>query len=283
MKIVYIIAVLSLLILTACTGPRVVCNDPYIRVGTECCLDYNTNAVCDNDESMIPAVSEIESVGAAVEVLSTESEPSEEDEDETESITEKEDTSELSNLIITNAYWSTMYPKVDQEIELNIEFENQGHKDIESFEYVVKIYKGEKVAKEDTYEHDEKLESGVDVKIDEIEYSFDEEGDYTAKIFPKENEDNAKTLSFYVTEEEADDDEEEEETDDEEDSSVTECSDTDGGSDSTKTGFCEGPNGKFTDYCADDTLLFEYYCDQLKGNCQIRPMACVCEEGRCIG
>lgn len=28
----------------------VVCNDPYIRLGTGCCLDQNANNICDNDE-----------------------------------------------------------------------------------------------------------------------------------------------------------------------------------------------------------------------------------------
>ncbi|MEK6952825.1 MAG: hypothetical protein AABX29_07460 [Nanoarchaeota archaeon] len=28
----------------------IVCNEPYIRYGTECCLDQNKNKVCDNDE-----------------------------------------------------------------------------------------------------------------------------------------------------------------------------------------------------------------------------------------
>lgn len=31
--------------------PDVVCNSPYIRVGTECCLDQNDNNICDLDEA----------------------------------------------------------------------------------------------------------------------------------------------------------------------------------------------------------------------------------------
>jgi len=30
---------------------KVVCNEPYILVGTSCCLDQNDNSICDNDES----------------------------------------------------------------------------------------------------------------------------------------------------------------------------------------------------------------------------------------
>lgn len=33
------------------TGGVVVCNKPYILVGTSCCLDSNNNNICDNDET----------------------------------------------------------------------------------------------------------------------------------------------------------------------------------------------------------------------------------------
>jgi hypothetical protein len=58
-----------MLFLTACSGidlsklsdeelariseQAVVCNDPYIRVGIECCLDNNDNSICDVDEGLI--------------------------------------------------------------------------------------------------------------------------------------------------------------------------------------------------------------------------------------
>jgi len=29
---------------------EVICNSPYIKVGTSCCLDQNNNGICDNDE-----------------------------------------------------------------------------------------------------------------------------------------------------------------------------------------------------------------------------------------
>jgi hypothetical protein len=31
----------------------VVCNEPYMRLGTGCCLDMNDNSICDNDENLI--------------------------------------------------------------------------------------------------------------------------------------------------------------------------------------------------------------------------------------
>lgn len=39
-----------MLLITSCTPKEVVCNRPYIQVGTECCLDSNDNKVCDSDE-----------------------------------------------------------------------------------------------------------------------------------------------------------------------------------------------------------------------------------------
>ncbi|MDP3734207.1 MAG: hypothetical protein Q8R37_03175 [Nanoarchaeota archaeon] len=45
-----------LVIITGCTQSttntnQVVCNKPYILVGTECCLDKNDNSICDRDET----------------------------------------------------------------------------------------------------------------------------------------------------------------------------------------------------------------------------------------
>lgn len=42
--------VLLSLFLIACT-PKVICNDPYIMVGSSCCLDQNHNNICDQDDS----------------------------------------------------------------------------------------------------------------------------------------------------------------------------------------------------------------------------------------
>ncbi len=40
-----------LLLLTSCSsGNKVTCNDPYILVGDSCCLDKDSNGVCDSDE-----------------------------------------------------------------------------------------------------------------------------------------------------------------------------------------------------------------------------------------
>ena len=40
------------------SGAAIVCNDPYIRFGSGCCLDENSNNICDNDE--VVKTSEVE-------------------------------------------------------------------------------------------------------------------------------------------------------------------------------------------------------------------------------
>ena len=57
MKLKYLLiffGIISISLIAGCvsspTGAQVVCNKPYILVGTECCLDQNTNSVCDTDE-----------------------------------------------------------------------------------------------------------------------------------------------------------------------------------------------------------------------------------------
>jgi len=40
------------LLLFGCPADSLVCNEPYIQVGTECCLDVNDNDICDSDEHL---------------------------------------------------------------------------------------------------------------------------------------------------------------------------------------------------------------------------------------
>lgn len=53
-RIIVALLLLAVLILSGCkggvTGGAVVCNKPYILVGTDCCLDKNDNNICDADE-----------------------------------------------------------------------------------------------------------------------------------------------------------------------------------------------------------------------------------------
>ena len=61
MKKESIIIILPLVILSVilagCQTGEVVCNKPYIKVGTSCCLDQNDNNICDSDESTATQVS----------------------------------------------------------------------------------------------------------------------------------------------------------------------------------------------------------------------------------
>ncbi|MEK6734348.1 MAG: hypothetical protein AABY27_04495 [Pseudomonadota bacterium] len=51
MKIISILSVVLVLILLTGCSQKVVCNKPYILVGSECCLDTNDNQICDKDET----------------------------------------------------------------------------------------------------------------------------------------------------------------------------------------------------------------------------------------
>jgi len=49
--------ILAIALVLGCTGSeqKVVCNKPYILVGTDCCLDNNNNSICDKDETQTQA------------------------------------------------------------------------------------------------------------------------------------------------------------------------------------------------------------------------------------
>ncbi len=52
MRIIFGLLVFALFLVNGCDEGQtnVVCNSPYIKVGTECCLDQNSNNICDSDE-----------------------------------------------------------------------------------------------------------------------------------------------------------------------------------------------------------------------------------------
>ena len=59
-RMLIIVLFLSInLILSGCSGVSgniikddIICNSPYLRVGSECCLDQNNNSICDKDEEL---------------------------------------------------------------------------------------------------------------------------------------------------------------------------------------------------------------------------------------
>lgn len=50
MKKITLFGVLVLVLILAGCGQKIVCNKPYILVGSECCLDKDDNGICDKDE-----------------------------------------------------------------------------------------------------------------------------------------------------------------------------------------------------------------------------------------
>lgn len=50
-KLYTLILIFGLILVSGCTQKEeITCNPPYIKVGTECCLDVNSNNICDSDE-----------------------------------------------------------------------------------------------------------------------------------------------------------------------------------------------------------------------------------------
>lgn len=68
-KLIFAFGLLALVFLAGCTQSAqvqpVVCNTPYILVGTSCCLDKDGNSVCDKDEeTVMPAITSSEAIEA---------------------------------------------------------------------------------------------------------------------------------------------------------------------------------------------------------------------------
>lgn len=51
--VIIVLAIVFILNSNKIKEVSVTCNAPYIKVGTSCCLDENSNNFCDNDESPI--------------------------------------------------------------------------------------------------------------------------------------------------------------------------------------------------------------------------------------
>jgi len=59
MKAFLVVSLLALLFIAACGGPSVECSKPYMLNGDECCLDNDSNAVCDKDDGRTTAPSSV--------------------------------------------------------------------------------------------------------------------------------------------------------------------------------------------------------------------------------
>ena len=64
---------LILLFLVGCSNQvetdEIVCNEPYIRFGADCCLDENNNKVCDNDEELTDSAVEATTIKSSSEEI----------------------------------------------------------------------------------------------------------------------------------------------------------------------------------------------------------------------
>ncbi|MCX8178391.1 MAG: hypothetical protein N3D75_01015 [Candidatus Aenigmarchaeota archaeon] len=45
------LTIIGIVLFSGCVQQEVTCNKPYIKVGTECCIDINDNNICDKDEN----------------------------------------------------------------------------------------------------------------------------------------------------------------------------------------------------------------------------------------
>lgn len=276
MKLIKILPLLILGILVAACTPEVVCNKPYIRVGTGCCVDVNNNYICDSDETESTIA-----VGSAVEVLSTEKTAATETESNTESTvknTEETDNQEATaeeeiSIEITSMFWSTISPKTGSENELTIEFKNTGDKSVPEFTYILKLYIDDDLESNKEYTYDDLLASGQEVK-EEHSFDIDKAGKYKAEVYIKGDEDNTQTAKATGIENEEDD------TDDDEETSGS-CSDSDGGSKFSERGSCKDGTDTYTDECPRDNLLIEYYCAE-DDTCKSMVNTCTCIGGKCI-
>jgi len=82
-KYLVLILLSIIIILSSCsTKTDFVCNKPHIQIGTDCCLDYNHNSICDKDETALEEKEE--TVGEEPEVSAIIEEESEETKKEVE-------------------------------------------------------------------------------------------------------------------------------------------------------------------------------------------------------
>jgi len=68
--VVIVILVLWIIIANSGSSNEVTCNSPYIKVGTSCCLDQNSNGVCDSDEQ--PAQIQYQNFKVGVSLIDSE-------------------------------------------------------------------------------------------------------------------------------------------------------------------------------------------------------------------
>jgi hypothetical protein len=118
----------------------VVCNDPYIRVGIECCLDENSNKICDRDDNGSENSDGHDGAEGSEfdEVLEDfDIEDEFEHEDDLGNLLDDETESEFNDIIEEDyEVWHNEIEKMEEELyELEEELENDESHDFEEFEF----------------------------------------------------------------------------------------------------------------------------------------------------
>lgn len=204
------------------------------------------------------------------------------------------------DISLENAYWSTINPDLNQQLELKLKIKNTGTDPVEAFDYNVRITKDGTTWKDETKEYSKTLYPGNTTKI-ELPYTFTSEGAYKAEVYLDKDHklkeknwlNNVKITSLAANARKASstagpssDSSDDEDTGDSGSSSSGNCVDTDEGKDSSVRGECNDGVTTFgiDDYCNDDaTAVFEWYCGT-DDRCHTENMACAdgCESGECI-
>lgn len=215
------------------------------------------------------------------------------DEKETEEEPEPVSGDGKADLEITHIYWSTLFPDLNEEDELNVRVINNGNVSVNGFSYKITLFK-EDVWKEETFDYDETLGPGNKARFSQV-YSFDEAGKYKAEVYLdwdnsiKESEElnNYKqTPTITVSEEQASDTTEESDEEINITLGANKCLDSDDGINYFEKGRCvdDGPfELGMDDYCKDKFTLVELYCTNKTLRCRFaEPYECYCKSGACV-
>jgi hypothetical protein len=71
MKLYLFLTFLLVVLTLGCVNDKFACNSPYILVGNNCCLDRNSNKICDSDEISLTATSSTSTSISTTVTLST--------------------------------------------------------------------------------------------------------------------------------------------------------------------------------------------------------------------
>ncbi|MFC1705056.1 CARDB domain-containing protein [Nanoarchaeota archaeon] len=214
---------------------------------------------------------------------------------------EPQENSEKPDLMMTNIYWSTLFPKLNEYDDLTVKVMNRGDSSVSGFEYKITLFNEGEEWSEQIYTYEDALGPNNSTKITKG-FSFNSSGKYSAEVYLDwdnsikeldEINNYRQTGSITVSEIEADDggsDDTDDSQDTTEDVNVTlgeeKCVDTDDGLNYYEKGRCVD-DGPFIlgmdDYCKDNFHLVELYCTNRTLRCRFaEPYECYCKKGACV-